>query len=469
MSWHRSLTLLCLLLNISMVIGQEATEPLTFGQFMERVRRHHPVAYQADLQPLFGRAAVQAARGNFDPKLYTAVGQKQFNGTEYYSMVDAGVKAPTWFGIEMNAGYEQNRGVYLNPEFNTPGAGLWSAGLSLPVGQGLLIDKRRVELRKAQIYEQMTEADRQLMINDLMLEAGSAYWEWARAYAVRQVYVDAMENARQRLNMVRRLAELGDRPFVDTLEASIFLQTIDLMRQQAELDLVNAKVLLGIYLWEDGVTALEPAPDAVPVDMTADGGMPVDQRMLSLLDTLVGSHPELRLARFKIDQLNIERRFRADLLKPMVNLKYNALNEPVDQNPLADYTIRDYKWGLDFAMPLLLRKERGQLRMAKLALRDAQFGLSGKTAVLDFKARAAINTWATTLEQSNLFGRTVRDYSSLLDAEQRMFEAGESSIFMVNSRQNSYISAQVKYLELLTKNRAADLKTRHAFGELGVD
>lgn len=464
-----SLMLLIPLLCPFFSSGQEAASVITFGQFMERVRRHHPVAYQADLQPLFGRAAVQAARGAFDPMLYTAVGQKQFNGSEYYSMVDAGVKAPTWFGIDLYAGYEQNRGAYLNPEYNTPGAGLWNAGISLPVGQGLLIDRRRAELRKAQLYEQMTEADRQLMLNDLMLDAGIAYWEWARAYAVRQVYLDAMDNAQQRLSMVRRLAELGDRPFVDTLEASIFLQTIEISRQQAELDIQNARVLLGIYLWEDGVTALEPSTDALPDDMAADGGLPLDQRMVTLLDTLVTSHPELRLARFKIDQLNIDRRFRADLLKPMVNLKYNAINEPVNHNPMADYTISNYKWGLDFAMPLLLRRERGQLRMAKLALREAQFGLTGKMAVLDFRARAAINIWATTLEQSQLFSRTVRDYRSLLDAEQRLFESGESSIFMVNARQNSYISAQVRYLELLTRNRSADLKTRHAFGELGVD
>lgn len=50
-----------------------------------------------------------------------------------------------------------------------------------------------------------------------------------------------------------------------------------------------------------------------------------------------------------------------------------------------------------------------------------------------------------------------------------MFEAGESSIFMVNARQQSYIAAQVKLMELLAKNREAALKARHAFGELGVD
>jgi outer membrane protein TolC len=120
-------------------------------------------------------------------------------------------------------------------------------------------------------------------------------------------------------------------------------------------------------------------------------------------------------------------------------------------------------------MPLILRKERGELKLAKLAVREAQLGLGNMTAVLDYKARAAINEWTTTREQGNLFLRTARDYRSLLDAEQRMFNSGESSIFMVNARQQSYISAQIKLMELLAKNREAALKTRHAFGELGAD
>lgn len=457
-----------LLLSLSFPLttfAQGQAVVLSFSEYMDRVRDHHPVAYQADLQVQMGRAAVQRARGEFDPKLFTQVAQKQFNGTEYYSMVDAGVKVPTWIGVEVGAGYAQNRGVYLNPELNTPASGLWNLGVSVPVGQGLIIDRRRAELRKAQLYQQMTEADRQLMLNDLLLEAGQAYWDWSRAAAVRDVYADAMFNAEERLRMVQRAAELGDRPFVDTLESSIFLQTLRLAMRQAELELVNATALLNIFLWDNGDTGLELEADARPEEL-ASALTDVDPRMVSLLDTLVQQHPELRRYRLKVGQLNIERRYRADLLKPLLNLKYNAINRPVDNNPFADYTIANYTWGLEFAMPLLLRKERGDLRMAKLALREARLGLSGKSALLDFKARAAMNTWSTTREQGLLFQRTVRDYRSLLSAEQRMFEAGESSVFMVNARQQSLINAEVKLLELLAKNREAALKARHALGEL---
>lgn len=466
MSARKWFIILLCLASVGRVAAQDGGFMLRFDKFMETVHIHHPVAIQANMQPMFGQAAVQTARGGFDPKLFTQVGQKQFNGSEYYSMVDAGLKVPTWIGAELSAGYEQNRGAYLNPEFNTPDAGLWNVGIALPVGQGLIIDKRRAELRKAQIYGKMTEADRQLMLNDLMLEAGRTYWFWARAFAVKKVYDDAVTNANERLRLVKRAAELGDRAFVDTLEASLFLQTLQLSLMQANLDLANSTALINVFLWQDGEVGLELDRNAFP-ETLENTIIQVDQRLVTLLDTLVGQHPELQRTRLKLDQLNIERRYRANQLLPILNLKYNALNEPVNHNPFAGYTIANYRWGLDFSMPLILRQERGQLKLAKLALREAQLGLGNKTAVLDYKARAAINEWTTTREQSNLFLRTARDYRSMLDAEQRMFNAGESSIFMVNARQQSYISAQIKLMELLAKNREAALKARHAFGELG--
>jgi hypothetical protein len=53
-----------------------------------------------------------------------------------------------------------------------------------------------------------------------------------------------------------------------------------------------------------------------------------------------------------------------------------------------------------------------------------------------------------------------------LEGEQNKFSAGESSLFMVNSRELGYINAQIKYLELLTKNRKAVLGTEYSLGVL---
>jgi hypothetical protein len=62
--------------------------------------------------------------------------KKQFKDTEYYSILNSSFKIPTWYGIEIKAGFDQNEGYYLNPE-NTANAGLTSLGISVPLGQGL--------------------------------------------------------------------------------------------------------------------------------------------------------------------------------------------------------------------------------------------------------------------------------------------------------------------------------------------
>ncbi len=77
-----------------------------------------------------------------------------------------------------------------------------------------------------------------------------------------------------------------------------------------------------------------------------------------------------------------------------------------------------------------------------------------------------MNEWSTTVEQINLYERTVQDYNGLLNGELQKFNAGESSLFLVNARELGFINAYIKLIELLTKNRKAELKANYAFGIL---
>ena len=211
------LTFIVLCCSFSTVIAQtDALSILSYDDFNAIVRQHHPVAVQSELIKQKGDATVQMARGGFDPKIGTDVSQKYFKGDQYYSLIDAGLKVPTWFGIELNAGYEQNGGSFLNPENSTSGGGLVFAGISVPVGRGLFIDERRAELRKAQIYQKSTKVEQRLMMNELLYEAGKAYWEWFQAYETLRVYEEALELAQFRFESVKQEAEAGDKPSIDT-------------------------------------------------------------------------------------------------------------------------------------------------------------------------------------------------------------------------------------------------------------
>jgi len=66
----------------------------------------------------------------------------------------------------------------------------------------------------------------------------------------------------------------------------------------------------------------------------------------------------------------------------------------------------------------------------------------------------------------NLIQKTVRDYAGLLNGERQKFDAGESSVFLVNRRELGYINAQVKLIALLAKNYKAALGAEYALGLL---
>jgi outer membrane protein TolC len=444
------------------------TSILDFETYMARVLSDHPLSLAADLQPEMGTAALRSARGAFDPKAIADYNTKDDNDLEYYNRFSGGLKIPTWFGLELMAGYDRNQGAFLNPENNTSTSGLWLAGASLTLGQGLFLDERRAALRQAQLFQEATLAERLLQLNDLLYEAGSAYWDWFKAYHALGVYDSAVFLAEQRYDAVRMAAFLGDRPNIDTLEAGIQVQLRRISLEQARLDLANASALLGVYLWEDGFVPLEPGPGTIPPALRALGSLPVQDVLYAALDSLINQHPLLVQTRIKLSQLDIERRWKAEQLKPQVDLKYYAINTPVSgEDPWTDYSTENYQFGVAFSMPLFLRKERGALRLTKLKMEQTELELNAKQAALAFKAQAMLNTWSTTAGLSEQFEQTVRDLGGLLNGERRLFEGGESSLFLINAREMAYVNAQVQFIDLVVRNRKAGLAARYAFGGLG--
>jgi outer membrane protein TolC len=455
-------------------IAQENnSSELSFEKFMQVVRQHHPVALQSELQPQFGEATLRMARGSFDPKAFGDLNQKYFDGSNYFSLLDAGLKVPTWFGIELKSGFEQNKGSYLNPENRNPDSGLWYAGISLPLGQGLFIDERRAELRKAKLFNEGSGIQRQFMMNDLEYEASKAYWSWFNSYHSNRVMVEAIELAEVRFQAVVRSAELGDRPFIDTLEASIQLQQRQQQFLQAQLDLQNARALLEVFLWADGIIPLELEETTVPEQalealIISETNLPrigPNGELLNFneMDSLLVTHPEMLLSNLKIETLEVEARLKRELLKPSLDLQYNALSQPIGGDPLAAYSVNNYKWGVHFAMPIFLRKERGSLALAELKINESRMDLELKRAELKFKATTALNTWQNTRSQFQLYFRTASDFRLLFEAEQQLFFGGESSLFMLNARETAFINAQLKVLEIMEKNKKALAEVNYSF------
>lgn len=446
--------------------SEDTLQKLSINEFLDLVKKHHPVAQQANLILDQANAELMEARGGFDPKLYSDFSSKSFDEKNYYQVFDAGFKIPTWFGPELKGGFEQSNGDFVNPQNLTPNAGLWYAGISVPIGQGLFFDKRRAQIQSAKVFRESSKVQRMAILNELLLNAGSTYWNWTEAFGKKEILENALQLAEQRFYAIKRSEYLGDYSPIDTVEAKLQVQIREVELSQATLNFQNATADLSVYVWLEGSIPLEIPPTMIPMEHKDLNPIPIDDRLEESIDTLVSIHPEIQQSTLKIKDLTIDRRLSKEMLKPVLNVVYTPISEPVGNDPLAGISADNVKWGLNFEFPLLLRKERAKLRSASIKVKNAELDLVNKSQSIFQKAVMALNEWEYTYEQSKIFEAATLNYSTLYNAEKRRFEIGESSLFLVNSRENSFINAQTKNLELLIKNRISALKANYAFGIL---
>lgn len=436
------LMILIVILTSFNLIGQDSTQILTVESYIEIVKNHHPYAYRAELIRKSADAGLLEAKGSFDPILFGNMDQKYFQNSKYFSHIQGGIKIPTWFGISLETGYEQNEGVYLNPEFRVPENGLWYAGIRLELGNGLIIDERRATMQKAKIYQSASEQERIIMLNKLIKDAKLAYYDWQQAFYQTEVYRLGYENALERLEAVKGAVIFGDRSPIDTVEALITVENRRIKLIQSEMYLESAINNLEIYLWSDGFVPLELV-DVIPEELGSFG----NEIIRFDLEELAQTHPFIQMNNLKIDQQEVDLNFKKEQLKPKLTFKYNAINEPLSSNVLSGYNPSNYKWGASFSYPILSRKERGAVALADLKVLDQQ--LYGNVQMVELKNSIlnAKNNYEQIKNQLISVERLLESSARLFDAEKALFNLGESSIFMINTRENQWLNSQIQFIE----------------------
>ncbi len=456
--------------------GNTQNSILPFGEYMQQVRQNHPIGKQAGLLEAQADATRRIAKGGFDPKLFGDYEHKTFDGKNYFRIGEGGVKVPTWFGTEFKAGYNWNNGVFLDPSSNLPAAGQAVLGGKITLLQGLLIDDRRAALKQARIFREMTKVQQQQLLNDILFEAAKAYWDWSFAYELLEIQKNALQFSETRLQAVVASFEQGDKPAIDTLESKIQVQNRQLQLQEAALFFQNARLVLSNFLWTKNDVPLELTeemfPEQLPITLSAE----IPSEVVGVQNDLMKFHPDLRFYQLKLSDLEIERRLKAEKLKPKLNIEYNFLADRLDfqngdkinggENNPALLFQENYKWGVEFSMPLFLRKARGNLQLTDIKMATTNLQLSQKRQEVKNKIEAYLQQMNLTQSQLRTTENMTENYRLLLAAENEKFRIGESSLFLVNSREQKLIDAEIKQAKLRATFQKIQVGLQRAAGTL---
>lgn len=456
-----------LLLSLAFV-GQAQVQDsivLQFSEYLGYVKKYHPIAKQAELAISMGQANLMKSRGGFDPKIEVDYARKEFKGTEYYDELNATFKIPTWYGIDLKGNFEQNDGAFLNPTETVPTDGLYSAGVSVSLGRGSWINERMATLKRAKFFREQTNADRDLLVNQILFDASLTYFDWLQTYRDSKVFANFLNNAQIRFVGIKTSALAGEIAAIDTVEAKIAVQSRALELEQANVRFRNKSLELSNFLWLNDDLPLELQPNVIPEeDIASDIDTTLEILGKPLDSFTVENHPKLKSLGFKIDGLMVDKRLKTNKLLPTIDVDYNFLTE--SPQLINSFVTEEYKGGLTFQLPLFLRKERGDLRLAKIKLQDAQFEFDNAQIEIRNKVFAIYNELDSFENQNVLIDDIVINYRTLLAAEERKFSFGESSLFLINSRESKLIDAVLKQNLVQNKYYAAKAKL---FNSLAVN
>jgi len=414
---------------------------------------NHPIVKQTNLLPEIAQQEVRLARGAFDPKLETRLNMKEYDDKNYYNKWVASFTVPTWFPIDPKIGIERNTGQYLDSESSLPAADnnkQLFTGISLPIGRGLFTDDRRTAVQQAKLFTKMAEAEQIKLINKILLEAAKDYWQWYFSFYNYRLLDRNAIIAEEIFRRVKLNAQFGEASVMDTIQAKIILQQRLVERQEAYLDFINSGISISNYLWDAEGNPLQLSNNVAPVLVQNDGELLSVNTLEELSFQAKQNHPDLLKLTVKLNQLEIDRKLAVEYLKPRLDLSYNFLNQPLTPSgEFQSFTfLNDYKFGLDFSMPILIRKERAKLAQTKIKIQ----GTGYERTQAEREILNQINSTYNQLVNTNVIlgqqASVAANYERLLEAEILNLENGESDLFKINIQQEKLIQSQSKLLKL---------------------
>ena len=240
-----------------------------------------------------------------------------------------------------------------------------------------------------------------------------------------------------------------------------------LLQNDAFIELNTATYQMNNFLWDQTETAQQLAENIVPDTLILNET--TQQIVLqNFLNESNITNPFLLQYKYKIEGLEVERKLKFQQLLPEVNVKGNLLSK--DFNPLKNASIplleNNNRWGIGIKIPLLFRQGRGEYKMAKLKLAENTLYFKQKIIETDNKIKDYFKRISILQIQITTANSALLNYNALLKNELLRFNNGESSLFLVNSRENKVLEIKQKIIELQVKLLKATYTLNWAGGAL---
>ena len=438
---------------------------LRLDEFIQNIELFHPLVKQANLKLKIGEAQILKAKGNFDPTIRSEWSEKNLDDKLYYRQFHTKLRIPTHIGVDIVSGYENNQGVYLNHESTVKQNGLWHIGLEVDVLQGLITNERKTALKIASEYNTLLRNEKVQYTNDVLINAISAYLQWQMYSQIDSILNENIELSTTYHNNTLHAFSAGEKTAIDTLEAHMLLQEAQYTSQKNLIDLTKSKYNVENFLWYEN-QAISLQTNTKPETFSHTTLFKIVETKIS--DTSIENNPYIQTTLNKLSIAEIEQRLKIEKLKPKLKIKYNPLFNYQRNDILPNYYYDNSAFGAVFTMPLFLRNERAEIQQNKIKIQELKLDIDNKKNELNNKISNAKIQLSLIQTQIKLLYSNITNLEKLLEAENEKFNFGESSVFLLNKRQEKLITTKIKLIECLFKQESESLNYLYYTNQLGT-
>ncbi|MEM9839755.1 MAG: TolC family protein [Pseudomonadota bacterium] len=363
-------------------------------------------------------------------------------------------------GAKVYGGYRVSDGdfpIYEDINF-TNRLGEAKIGVLFSLLRDRTIDKRRLDVRQADLS--LLEADLDVFLTRIGVQRRAlvAYWRWVAAGRELQAYQDILRIAEERDRALRLEVSAGARAQIVLTENAQNLTRRREFVRGAERDLALAANALGLFLRDDDGTMIVPTADDLP-------GTVAINPLLNTVEpeAIAGQRPEFRLLQVAEERIENRRELARNDLRPRFDITVEASDDfgaigagGVSRDP------GELKAGATFTVPLGRRNARGRIQEAEAELR----ALRQRQRLLRDQIVRELNDISTNLDTAKDLLSLTRQEVGLADtmrrAEAERFRGGASDFFLVNLREETFADARVKLARAEFALAAANITYRAA-------
>lgn len=393
----------------------------------------------------------RTAVGAFDPRWKTKASAFPV-GYYRYVTAESTIEQPLyWRGLTAFGGYRIGQGkfpIYYD-NYRTNDRGEVRVGLTAPLIRGGSIDKERASLWKAEAGVDAAAQDLVSARLEFRRAASEKYWDWVAAGAklanARELYARAAE---RNAGFGARVAS-GDAPAIEQVDNTRAM----LQRQQqivgAERALVSARLALSLYLRDDKGNPVIPSEERLPRQFPEPFALAagtVEQDMVRALS----QRPELKLYEAKRRQYEIERRLATNDKLPTADVLVAGAKQFGDGYPEKHPATLEV--GLLVDIPIRNRKADGRARTADAMFMQYDLQLRYAKDKIQNEVRDAAAGSDAAARRLVLARQELQLARTLEVAERQRFSLGDSTILVVNLREQATYDASIREVETLAEH-----------------